>query len=139
MDSKTITREELAGLFDHTYLKAFATKDDLKKLCDEAEEMQTAMVAINSSPVKWCAEFLKDSKVHVGAAISFPLGQTTLEVKVAETKKAIEDGADEIDYVINIGELKSGNWDYIEEEMKQIVGICNENNKISKVIFENCY
>ena len=74
MDSKTITREELAGLFDHTYLKAFATKDDLKKLCDEAEEMQTAMVAINSSPVKWCAEFLKDSKVHVGAAISFPLG-----------------------------------------------------------------
>ena len=139
MDSKTITREELAGLFDHTYLKAFATKDDLKKLCDEAEEMQTAMVAINSSPVKWCAEFLKDSKVHVGAAISFPLGQTTLEVKVAETKKAIEDGADEIDYVINIGELKSGNWDYIEEEMKQIVDICNENNKISKVIFENCY
>ena len=139
MDSKTITREELAGLFDHTYLKAFATKDDLKKLCDEAEEMQTAMVAINSSPVKWCAEFLKDSKVHVGAAISFPLGQTTLEVKVAETKKAIEDGADEIDYGINIGELKSGNWDYIEEEMKQIVDICNENNKISKVIFENCY
>ena len=112
----------------------------LTKTPQEAqEEMQTAMVAINSSPVKWCAEFLKDSKVHVGAAISFPLGQTTLEVKVAETKKAIEDGADEIDYVINIGELKSGNWDYIEEEMKQIVDICNENNKISKVIFENCY
>ena len=139
MDSKTITREELAGLFDHTLLKAYASKEDFKKLCEEADEMQTAMVAINSSPVKWCAEFLRDSQVHVGAAISFPLGQTPLEVKVAETKKAIEDGADEIDYVINIGELKNGNLEYIEKEMQSIVDVCNENNIISKVIFENCY
>ena len=64
---------------------------------------------------------LKDSKVHVGAAISFPLGQTTIETKVFETKNAIENGADEIDYVINIGELKNGNYAYIEDEMEQIV------------------
>lgn len=139
MDSKTITREQLAGMFDHTLLKAFASKEDFKKLCEDADNMKTAMVAINSSPVKWCAEFLKDSPVRVGAAISFPLGQTPLEVKVAETKKAIEDGADEIDYVINIGELKNGNFEYIENEMESIVCICREKNVISKVIFENCY
>ena len=86
-----------------------------------------------------CKELLKDSDVHVGAAIGFPLGQTPLEVKVFETKKAIEDGADEIDYVINIGELKQGNLEYIEKEMEAIVAVCKENNVLSKVIFENCY
>ena len=139
MNSQTITREQLAKLFDHTLLKAFATKDDFKKLCEEAAMMNTAMVAINPSPVKWCKEFLKGTDVHVGAAIGFPLGQTPLEVKVYETKKAIEDGADEIDYVINIGELKQGNLEYIEEEMKAIVAVCKEHNVLSKVIFENCY
>ncbi|MCD7807912.1 MAG: deoxyribose-phosphate aldolase [Erysipelotrichaceae bacterium] len=134
-----ITRTQLAGMFDHTLLKPYASKEDFAKLCQEADENGFAMVAINSSPVKWCREFLKDSKVHVGAAISFPLGQTTIETKVAETKKAIQDGADEIDYVINIGELKSGNLDYIEDEMKQIVTICKENNVLSKVILETCY
>ena len=82
---------------------------------------------------------LKDSNVHVGAAISFPLGQTTIETKVFETKNAIENGADEIDYVINIGELKNGNYAYIEDEMEQIVKLCRDNNVLIKVIFENCY
>lgn len=86
-----------------------------------------------------CKELLKDSKVHVGAAISFPLGQTTIETKVFETKNAIENGADEIDYVINIGELKNGNYAYIEDEMEQIVKLCRDNNVLIKVIFENCY
>ena len=93
----------------------------------------------NSSPVACCKELLKDSKVHVGAAISFPLGQTTIETKVFETKNAIENGADEIDYVINIGELKNGNYAYIEDEMEQIVKLCRDNNVLIKVIFENCY
>lgn len=136
---KTMTREQLAGMMDHTFLKAYAEKKDFEKLCGEAKEHGFAMVAINSSPVKLCKELLKDTKVHVGAAISFPLGQTTIETKVFETKKAIEDGADEIDYVINIGELKMGNYDYIKEEMEAIVSICRENNVLSKVIFENCY
>lgn len=139
MNSQTITREQLAKLFDHTLLKAFATKEDFRKLCDDAKSMNCAMVAINPSPVKWCKEFLKGTDVHVGAAIGFPLGQTPLEVKVYETKKSIEDGADEIDYVINVGELKQGNLEYIEEEMKAIVSVCRENNVLSKVIFENCY
>lgn len=139
MNSKTIKREQLTKLFDHTLLKAFASKEDFKKFCEDAKKLNCAMVAINSSPVKWCKNYLKDTSIHVGAAISFPLGQTSLEVKLAEVKKAIEDGADEIDYVINIGELKSGNFDYIEEEMTRIVSLCKENKVISKVIFENCY
>lgn len=134
-----ITRDELAGMFDHTLLKAYATEEDFKKLCKDADENHFAMVAINSAPVKLCKELLKDSSVHVGAAISFPLGQTTIETKVFETKNAIDDGADEIDYVINVGKLKQGDLQYIEDEMKAIVSVCRENNVLCKVIFENCY
>ncbi|MCQ2491435.1 MAG: deoxyribose-phosphate aldolase [Lachnospiraceae bacterium] len=139
MNSKTITRAELARLFDHTNLKAFATQDDFKVLCDEAKELHTAMVAINSSPVAWCKEFLKDTDIHVGAAIAFPLGQMNIASKVAETLNAIEDGADEIDYVLNVGRLKMGDLAYIEDEMTQMVAACRKHGKTIKVIFENCY
>lgn len=139
MDTSKLTEKELAKFFDHTLLKAFATEEDLLNICKEAKEMGTAMVAINSFPVKVCKEYLKDTDVHVGAAISFPLGQTTIETKVFETKKAIEDGADEIDYVLNIGKVKEGNYAYIKEEMEAIVKVCREHNVLSKVIFENCY
>lgn len=135
----TLTEKSLAKYFDHTFLKAYATKADFEKLCKEARELGTAMVAINSAQVCLCKELLKGCDVHVGAAISFPLGQTVLDIKVEETKKAIQDGADEIDYVINIGEAKMGHWDYIEEEMRQITEICRAQHVISKVIFENCY
>lgn len=136
---KTLTVKELAGYFDHTLLKAFVTDEDFKKLCDDADKYGFKMVAINSAPVALCKEYLKDSPVHVGAAISFPLGQTTIEAKVFETKNAIENGADEIDYVINIVELKNKNYDYIKREMEAIVAVCRENDVLSKVIFENCY
>lgn len=136
---KTLTVKELAGYFDHTLLKAFVTNEDFKKLCDDADKYGFKMVAINSAPVALCKEYLKDSPVHVGAAISFPLGQTTIETKVFETKNAIENGADEIDYVINIVELKNKNYDYIKREMEAIVTVCRENGVLSKVIFENCY
>lgn len=135
----TLTEASLAKYFDHTFLKAYATRADFEKLCKEARELGTAMVAINSAQVRVCKELLEGCDVHVGAAISFPLGQSVLEIKVEETKKAIQDGADEIDYVINIGEAKMGHWDYIEEEMRQITEICRVHKVISKVIFENCY
>lgn len=134
-----IKKRELVGMFDHTLLKPYATNEDFIKLCNEAKEIGAAMVAINSAPVKLCKQLLQGTDIHVGAAISFPLGQTTIAIKVAETKQAIDDGADEIDYVINISELKEGHLDYIEDEMKQIVDICKEHDVISKVIFENCY
>ncbi len=132
-------KEELAGMFDHTLLKPYATDQEFEKFCNEAKEMKVKMVAINSVPIKLCKKLLKGSPIHVGAAISFPFGQTTIEMKIAETKQAIKDGADEIDYVINISKAKMHDWDYIEQEMKSIVDVCNQNNVISKVIFENCY
>lgn len=139
MDSMTITKKQLAGMIDHTFLKAFAVHEDFDRLCREAADNHFAMVAINSSPVAYCKSLLRGTDVHVGAAISFPLGQTTVETKVFETKKAIEDGADEIDYVLNIGELKMGNRAYIEDEMRRITDVCREKDILIKVIFENCY
>lgn len=134
-----MTKEQLVKLFDHTCLYAYATEAHMKKLCDEARAYNFAMVAVNSVQVKLCKKFLNDTDVHVGAAIGFPLGQTTIASKVFETVDAIQNGADEIDYVINITELKDGNYDYIREEMRQIVAECRKANVISKVIFENCY
>lgn len=139
MNINQLTEKTLAKYFDHSLLKAYSTDEDLIQLCKEAKEIGAAMVAINSYPVKICKEYLKGTDVHVGAAISFPLGQTTIEVKAFETKVAIAEGADEIDYVVNIGKVKLHEYDYIEEEMKVIVDICREANVISKVIFENCY
>ncbi|MGP5430209.1 deoxyribose-phosphate aldolase [Enterococcus malodoratus] len=133
------TAQELAQYFDHTNLKAFAVKADFEKLCQESMDYGFKMVAINSFPVATCKEILKDSPVHVGAAISFPLGQTTIAVKAYETEQAIKEGADEIDYVVNVGKVKEGNFDYIKEEMETIVAICRKNNILSKVIFESCY
>lgn len=131
--------DELASFVDHTLLKADATREEFETLCKEADEYGFKMVAINSSPVRLCATLLEKSPVHVGAAIGFPLGQMTIETKAFEVENAIENGADEIDYVINIGELKDGNLSYIREEMEAIVTICREQKVLSKVILENCY
>lgn len=139
IDINNLTEKQLCKLFDHTFLKAYASKEDFIKLCNEARDNDFMMVAINSYPVKLCKELLKGTDVHVGAAIGFPLGQTTIDTKCFETKKAIEDGADEIDYAINIGKVKDNDYDYIKNEMEQIVSICHKNNVLVKVIFENCY
>lgn len=134
-----VTVEQLANMIDHTNLKAFADDAAFGKLCDEAKKYNFKMVAINPAQTVRCKKKLEGSPVHVGAAIGFPLGQTTLECKIFETKDAIEKGADEIDYVINVAELKNKNYDYIKKEMEEIVKICREAGKTSKVIFENCY
>ncbi len=134
-----VTVEQLANMIDHTNLKVFADDAAFEKLCDEAKKYNFKMVAINPAQTVRCKKKLEGSPVHVGAAIGFPLGQTTLECKIFETKDAIEKGADEIDYVINVAELKNKNYDYIKKEMEEIVKICREAGKTSKVIFENCY
>lgn len=133
------TPEKLALYFDHTQLKAFAVKKDFEILCDESKKYGFKMVAINPAPVILCKELLAGTRIHVGAAIGFPLGQTPIEVKRFETIKAIEDGADEIDYVINQSQLKDGNYTYVEKEMHEIVSYCRSHGILSKVIFENCY
>ena len=133
------TLKSIAQRIDHTYLKAYASKSDMDKLCEEAKIYGTKMVAINPVWVRYCKELLKDTDIHVGAAIGFPLGQMTIEAKAFETEDAIKNGADEIDYVINISALKDKNYAYLEKEMQTIVDICKQNNVTSKVIFENCY
>ncbi len=132
-------KEELASYIDHVCLKAYANRSDMKKLCDEAVKYGFRMAAINSSQTAFVSGLLKGTGVHTGAAVGFPLGQTTIAVKVFETKDAIENGADEIDYVVNLSELKNGNWKYVEKEMDAIVSVCRERGVISKAIFENCY
>lgn len=136
---KKMTVAELAKYFDHTLLKPFATEEEFAVLCGEAREHGFMMVAINSAPVALCKRLLQESGVHVGAAISFPLGQTSIAVKCFETEQAVAEGADEIDYVINLGKVKEGNFAYIEEEMRAIVAICRKAGVCSKVIFETCF
>ena len=134
-----MNREQMAKMIDQTLLKAYVSEEDFKAFCEESAKYRFKMVAINSAPVKMCKEFLKGSDVLVGAAIGFPLGQTSIKSKTEETLNAISDGADEIDYVHNIVELKSGHYGYVRDEMQAIVDVCREYNKTVKVIFENCY
>ena len=130
---------ELAGMIDHTILKPDATKQKVLEVCQECRDYHFKMIAINSCQVTLCHHALKGSGVHVGAAISFPLGPTELNVKLLETEHAIRQGADEIDYVVNLTELKSGNWDLVRKEMDRITRLCHQYGKICKVIFETCY
>lgn len=136
---KKYSLAQLSRLIDHTNLKADATPTMMEKLCLEAKNYHFKMVAINQVQSKLCACLLQGSDVGIGAAIAFPLGQTTIEAKCFETQNAIDNGATEIDYVINLTQLKIGNLAYIEDEMSQIVAICRKHQVISKVIFENCY
>ncbi|MDY4518529.1 MAG: deoxyribose-phosphate aldolase [Candidatus Spyradocola sp.] len=134
-----MTAKQLARYFDHTLLKAYATEEDFRAFCADCAAYGFAMAAINPAPVKLCKQLLRDTPVHVGAAVGFPLGQNTIETKLFETRDAIANGADEIDYVVNLTQLKAGNLDYVAREMDAIVSACREKGVLSKVIFENCY
>ncbi len=131
--------QTLAQMIDHTLLKPDASDEQLRILCDQCKEYHFKMAAINSGVTRKVAEFLKGSEVHVGAAISFPFGTNTIEAKVFETKDAILNGANEIDYVLNLAKLKAHDLVYIENEMRQIKEVTQPNKIILKVIFENCY
>ena len=130
---------EFNKYFDHTFLKAFATKQDIDMLCQQAKELNTASVCVNEEWVAYCKNLLKDTDVMVCSVVGFPLGQCGLNTKAYETKEALKDGADEIDYVLNVGDVKMGNFDKVKEEMETLTKICHDQNKGIKVIFENCY
>ena len=132
-------KKSLAGMIDQTLLKPFVTLQDMQKHCETADQYGFKTVAVNNAVVAYCVNLLKNSKTVCDAAVSFPLGQCTLDTKLFETEAVIQKGAKEGDYVINLVELKSGNWEYIEKEMAGIVAVCNKHNVVSKVIFENCY
>ena len=121
---------------DHTLLKADASIAAIKKLCAEAKEYDFASVCVNPGFVKLCAEELKGTDVKVCTVVGFPLGATSTESKVFETKQAVKDGATEIDMVINISRLKDGDDEYVLEEIRQIRKACKGN--VLKVIIETC-
>lgn len=121
---------------DHTLLLQGATWEEIKILCDDAVKFGTASVCVAPSFVKRCAEYLKDKSVLVCTVIGFPNGYATAETKVFETKNAIDNGADEIDMVINIGDVKMGEYDKILDEIKKIKEACGD--KTLKVIIETC-
>lgn len=131
--------KQIAQMIDNTNLKPDISNEGWQTLCDISHAYGFKTVAINNAGISYCHEALKASTVLVDAAVSFPLGQCTLETKLFETMDAIKKGADEVDYVINISELKNKNYDYIRDEMKGIVSICKESDVTSKVIFETCY
>lgn len=125
----------VAAMIDHTLLKADAKKDQIAKLCQEAKEYQFASVCVNPTWVKYASELLKDSGVKVCTVIGFPLGATTSATKAFESKNAIENGAKEIDMVINIGALKDGNDGLVEEDIRAVVDASN-GKALTKVIIE---
>ncbi|MBQ9162498.1 MAG: deoxyribose-phosphate aldolase [Clostridia bacterium] len=120
---------------DHTLLTQTATWEDIRKICDDGIKFGTASVCIPPSFVKTAKEYVGD-KLAICTVIGFPNGYNTTAVKVFETRDAIENGADEIDMVINIGALKAGDYDYVRDEIKALKAACGE--KILKVIIETC-
>ena len=134
-----MTVKEVAAMVDHTNLKAFAVREDFRILCDEAKRYGFKSVAINTYPVKMCREMLEGSEVLTGAAVGFPLGQMTIATKVAEAGNAVKDGCQEFDYVLNVGKVKEHDYDYIKDEMTQMVDVARKAGICVKVIFETCY
>lgn len=128
---------ELNKYIDHTNLKANATRRDIEKLCHEAQEYGFASVCVNPYYVALARELLSESSVAVCTVIGFPLGMNTISVKEYEAIDAVNNGADEIDMVINIGELKNQNYDYIKEEIETVRDSIA--GKVLKVIIETCY
>jgi len=133
------TIKSVAAMVDHTNLKAFATREDFQKLCDEARAYGFKSVAINTYPVRMCREMLQGSDVLTGAAVGFPLGQMTIEAKVAEAEDAVKNGCQEFDYVCNVGKVKEHDFDYLEREMAALVAVARRSGICCKVIFETCY
>lgn len=127
---------DLAKYIDHTLLKPDTTAADIDKLCDEAREYSFASVCVNPAWVRRAAQNLKGSDVRVCSVVGFPFGATPAEIKALETRRALRDGAREIDMVINIGALKSGLGDEVRTDIAKVVDACHEAGALTKVIIE---
>jgi len=133
---ETATAHDWSSLIDHTLLKPEATEKDIKKLCDEAAQYGFASVCVNPSWVKKASEFLRGTSVPVCTVIGFPLGATLSDVKAFEARRSIFNGAKEVDMVINIGALKSGDDCTVEDDIRAVVEAAHENGVLCKVIIE---
>jgi deoxyribose-phosphate aldolase len=130
------TDSRLGHMIDHTLLKPDATQDQIAQLCHEARKYGFASVCINPTNVKLCAQLLKGSGIPVCTVVGFPLGATPTDVKVFETQQAIRDGATEVDMVINVGALKSRDYELAERDIASVARACHAGNAILKVIIE---
>lgn len=126
----------VSGFIDHTLLKPDASRAEIEKLCAEAREFHFASVCVNPAWVSLCSMLLRGTPVAVCSVVGFPLGATTPDVKGYETRRAIFDGAREIDMVINIGALKSGDVRLVEQDIEAVAGLCRAEGVVSKVIIE---
>ena len=131
-----MTTEEMLGRVDHTQLKAYATWEDIKKLCDEAVRYHTAGVCVPPTYIR-AIRAAYGEQLTICTVVGFPLGYSVTEAKAAETECALKDGCDEIDMVVNISDVKNGYWEKVEEEIRTLKKICG--NHILKVIIETCY
>lgn len=130
---------KLAKMIDHSILHPTMTDEDLRRECEVARKYDVASVCVKPYAVKQAVELLKGSDVLVGCVIGFPAGNSAIPVKVFEAENACNDGAVEIDMVINIGKALQGDWDYVSEEIKSVSDACHKHNAIVKVIFETDY
>ena len=133
-----MTSEQIAAMIDHTLLKADGTHKDIIKLCDEAKQYKFATVCVNPYWVSLAAQELKGSNVGVTTVIGFPLGSSSTLIKGAETRDSIANGATEIDMVLNVGALKSGDFAAVEKDIREVAQACL-GKAIMKVIIETCY
>ncbi len=129
-------KKEILKRVDHTLLKAYATWEDIVTLCEEAIANETASVCVPPAYIKRIHDTYGE-KITICTVVGFPLGYSVTEAKIAETRKAIEDGADEIDMVVNISDVKNGLYQKVEEEIRALKEVCKD--KILKVIIETCY
>jgi deoxyribose-phosphate aldolase len=129
---------QLARMIDHTLLKPEATQADVKKLCEEALQHNFFSCCVNSSWVRYVAQLLRGSSVKVCAVVGFPLGAGTPEIKALEARRAIREGAREIDMVINVGLVKSGDWDGVPRDIRAVAESCKDGGALLKVILETC-
>ena len=134
-----ITVNSIAKMIDHSILHPTYTDDDLRNNCEIAEKYHTATVCVKPYHTKMAADILRDSDVAVCAVIGFPHGNSTIDIKVAETVQVIKDGAVEVDMVVNIGKVLQADWDYIDNELRAIHDICLKCKVLLKVIFETDY
>lgn len=131
-----MTAKEMLGKVDHTQLKAFATWEDIVKLCDEAVEYQTASVCVPPVYIKRIHDMYGD-KLNICTVVGFPLGYSVTSAKAAEAEQALADGCNEIDMVVNISDVKNGLFEQAEEEIRTLKQVCGDH--ILKVIIETCY
>ena len=133
------TYDDIAKMIDHSLLQPNLTDEELESGCQLALEYNAASVCIKPYSLKRCSELLAGSTVMSSTVIGFPHGGNTTSIKVAEAERALDDGGQELDMVVNVGKVLSGAWDFVRDDIRAVVEVTHARGQVVKVIFENCY